>query len=1105
MNINIIRKKSIIRALALVLVPVFLSANLSWADTNISVSTLQVQSGFNPEGDYLRSIKTMVELPLEYILRQIDIGEFDHRLTPMIRENIKLVIDFEKKYQETWDEENLDRFKWVIPVSVVDTKNKYSRDFEAQVYPGGQIELRRPSAVSRESASVLEIAERILEAEDEDKSPTFTGMIPLSNGKTASLTLTYGDLEKDSPLARKWRKLAEDDKYLYTQQVGSGPVYIGVAGDDQKLVSEFAKELLCTALLWKQSIKHELLFVLEDGDVKVYMNYKETFFERISHLRARIWRQTVKSTARLLRISLEDRDPTGFEEEEYLKGKDLFQKSLERWAKRVLVIAEEGARKLAEDKKAQENSWDLLENVPFFKNIFPSSPALDALSFSAGKMDSGSFLAVYGMITQVEADALVKELALYREEALSGLGHVLVRVERNRIFVETENPDFAAKQKVIRFVDGFCTIVNFSDSHIADKSEVDDFGSKKERELMEILDRVIENRSLLVINGDFMELWQAKYGNIKRSYKPLFEKIKKVRRVIYVAGNHDGAVLSYNAARVHIKTITVAKMNRIKNEKLEERLGELMSSPYILKRHGKYLSGKNIVLSWGFQRRLLVADKDTLYVDASILSHAKKHGKYVTMAFLDKLIEDVQENLHDEVVKDLDVEIVRYYMDLYRGFYFEHGHYADPANYQSHLGNFIASTIGVIERVFKWESAEVDLNKALSKTVLFIGKFYPKILVVDTKNYIERVLVLGKMLRWYSKEIGLEEGKTTVIFGHTHVPVHIGTGPVNPFSLYFNKVLYGNSGCWFAWSIDQATDKKEERKDWFKVSWDNVAYLRYGFSSFGTMAKRLLPRPTNKISFYNAKRLLPDAEDESSEEAAQEASEPSRAPKKELESSRPEEPRVIPSSATRESTFGEQLEDPESLAHSFIGKILSIAATKKVVLSFDDKLAGTYSEKVLDIVLELEKLKKDPRYAGILKNVTVIKAPPKRLELRLKEHMADEKTMVFMFARKTERDVLKGLESKVNTIYIDESTKKDLLFSKDSYYPLLEVVTITLARVLGSVSDEDIEGILERINIESINEEGGALVFKLLPKASEVDPQALIQSYAALKRFLKAA
>ena len=1090
----------------MLLVPLFLSANLSWADIDISVSTLQVQSGFNPEGDYLRSLKTMVELPLEYILKQIDINKFDHRITPMIQEDTQLVIDFEKKYQESHEKTGLNRFKWVLPVSVIDTKTKYSRDFEALVDSDGKVKLRRPTAVSTESASVSEIAERILEAEDEDKSSTFTGTIPLSNGKTASLTLTYGDLEKDSPLAHKWRKLAGDDKYLYTQQVGSGPVYIGVAGDDQGLVSEFAKELLCTALLWKQSIKHELLFVLEDGDVKVYMNHKETFFEKISHWRIRLWRQTVKFTSRLLHISLEDWDPSGFEEEEHLMGKDLFKKSLERWAKRVLVIAEEGVRKLAENKKTQENSWGLLKNVEFFEKIFPSSPALDALSFSAGEINSGSFLGVYGMITQVEADALVKELVLYQKEALSGLGHVLVRVERNKILVETQNADPTAKEKVIRFADGFCTIVNFSDSHIADKSEVDDFGDKKERELMEILDRVIENRSLLVINGDFMELWQAKYGNIKRSYKPLFDKIKKVRRVIYVAGNHDGAVLSYNAARVHIKTIAVARVNRIKNESLEERLGEFLGSPYILKKHGKFLAGKNVVLSWGFKRRPLVVDKDTLYVDASILSHAKKHGKHAAVVLLDKLIEDVQENLHDEVVKDLGVEIVRYYMDMYRGFYFEHGHYADPANYQSHLGNFIASSIGIIERVFKWEDAEIDLNKALSETILFIGKFYPKILVSDAKNYIERVLVLGKMLRWYSNEIGLKEGKTTVLFGHTHVPVHIGTGPINPFSLYFNQVLYGNSGCWYAWSLDQATDKKEERKDWFKVSWDNVAYLRYGFSSFGTMAKRLLPRPFNKISLYNAKRLLPDSEDENSAEAAKKASEPSRMAKKEPVSSQSEEPRVLPpSSVTREYTFGEQLEDPESLASSFVGKILSIAATKKVVLSFDDKLAGTYSEKVLNIILELENLKKDPLYAGILKNVTVIKAPSKRLALNLKEHISDEKTTVFMFARKTERDVLRKVESKVNAVYVDESTKKDLLFSRDSHYPLLEVVTITLARFLGSVSEKDIEGILGRINIESIKEEDGALVFKLLPEASEVDPQTLIQSYAALKRFLKAA
>jgi hypothetical protein len=71
----------------------------------------------------------------------------------------------------------------------------------------------------------------------------------------------------------------------------------------------------------------------------------------------------------------------------------------------------------------------------------------------------------------------------------------------------------------------------------------DTFGPAKARAFTTLLDRVVERRSVLVLNGDFLELLHERYGAIRHAYPEIFSRLARVRRLVYVAGNHDADIL----------------------------------------------------------------------------------------------------------------------------------------------------------------------------------------------------------------------------------------------------------------------------------------------------------------------------------------------------------------------------------------------------------------------------------------------------------------------------------------------------------------------------------------------------------------------------------
>ncbi|MGB3114582.1 MAG: hypothetical protein WBC00_08215, partial [Candidatus Omnitrophota bacterium] len=208
------------------------------------------------------------------------------------------------------------------------------------------------------------------------------------------------------------------------------------------------------------------------------------------------------------------------------------------------------------------------------------------------------------------------------------------------------------------------------------------------------------------------------------------------------------------------------------------------------------------------------------------------------------------------------------------------------------------------------------------------------------------------------------------------------------------------------------------------------------------------------------------------------------------------------------------LTDLEQLPLSLLELLISLKFNKEVVLVFDESIGKLHDGKPLKKFMEaIEILKKNKRYEAILGRLKdPILVPVDRISAEAGKYAGRANTEVFVFAKDEARENLKGLEGagQVHSAFINENS-----MSQNAYYPLAEIVIITLAqsiapatingKITTALKAAGLEIMLGDINIESIAKEGSSLFFTLLPDAREYDHQELLQRYASFKRFLKAA
>ena len=588
---------------------------------------------------------------------------------------------------------------------------------------------------------------------------------------------------------RRWQAQTANCGYFHVQQLGGGPNFLGVAAEDKATGRAFTHELICGGWFWTRLRRRHHCFLVRENRVEVHVGATLRPDRALSQ-------QTTSVVLPLARAAL--------------------------------------ARQVAETAR-REAAWAAATK---------GSPATRLTELAGDRPPAGvahhaaadATLVVAGAWEQSEAEALVAELVDSGRWQPAAHGQTLIWCGPEGIDVACERP--AAAKDFAAFARGFGEWVVVSDLHLG-LPHRDTFGPDKARAFCGLLDDVIERRSVLVLNGDFLELAHERYGAIKRGYPEIFARLPRVRRIVYVAGNHDaevladrvkqarrtvrGVALRHTYAEVRLgldgecwleRTPTAAGIRHarawtalLRHPRVRHQLRELLEH-----RHGR------IFLSHGFAREGVafkrLGPRDTpeerpqWFIDDSVASQPEAPERLL------KLIADRRQRLDRVLQAEWGgrMEIVRYCWNSARGLYFEHGHAAIPACSAGGIGRFVSATAGWLKRcglrsIEHW--FEEDLGSLL-RTVHPFGK------VREARLVTARLLAVGSWLR-----AAYPHAKPPLmICGHTHDAAHAGGGLADTFLFAALGARYGNSGAWS--SRFRLRNAEANRGEWLTIAQDNA-------------------------------------------------------------------------------------------------------------------------------------------------------------------------------------------------------------------------------------------------------------------------------------------
>lgn len=599
-----------------------------------------------------------------------------------------------------------------------------------------------------------------------------------------------------SLLVQQWRRVSGEVPFFHVQQTGRRPAFLGVACADAALGRHFTLELLCGGWGWHTLRREHVLLIVQDTEVRAFVGRSCRPARALAEL----------ATGQVLPRA---REQVAREQRE----------QQEQAAVRAILAAD---------------SWLAARGrATGFLGREPTVAAAEA---------GGKIALVTGAIAPEEARALARSVA---EDALwrpDQHGHVHVHVDTPRVEVGLQSGEQRAATRIALFVQRFCRHVIISDLHLGQPSR-DTFGSGKADTLARLLRRVIRDRSTLVLNGDFLELLHERYGAIRRAYSEIFALLRQVRRVLYIAGNHDDDILRENikltrrAARKEAVRHAYARVELVGEQDLT--LIPVRGAPGVRRaaewtrfltdaglratleditrrRHG------TIWLSRGFARegvafqRLGPRDTDTerpqWYLDESLLDHSDRVNHLL------KLLADRRQRL-DKVLRSdwgSQVHIQRYHWDPAGGLYCEHGHFAIPACHGHRLGRAVSVAAGWTKRL-GLRQIEHWFEEHLAG---WLRAIHPFDALREFGHFAERQLAVATAL----VRLGGAARRPLLVCSHTHEPAAVGEGPIHAVVQQATGATYANTGAWSSRSrLKRAGDRQVE---WLEISATGRATVR---------------------------------------------------------------------------------------------------------------------------------------------------------------------------------------------------------------------------------------------------------------------------------------
>lgn len=597
----------------------------------------------------------------------------------------------------------------------------------------------------------------------------------------------------DSRVFEHWQVRAAGAGFFHVQQTGSRPTFVGVICAHEDLGRQFVLELICGGWGWHGLRRRDVLFEVGFTEVRACAGPDCQAAPDLAELASR----QVLSRAR----------------------DQVHRRKVEHRQRRAVAASLEAG------------SW-----LHARHQAATSGDGSAAFACAAAHRDRRTVL-VTGATDQSEAGALSEALARSNLWSPPLHGHLHVHFAPAGPLVALEFPAPETERRLFERVRRFSRQVVISDLHLGVPPR-DTFGTAKGRVLAALLRQVIRDQSTLVLNGDFLELLHERYGEIRRAYPAVFSLLPRVRRLLYLAGNHDDHILRENIKITRRSTRKLAARHAYGRVVLEAadaarpvglRPGEgvrrardwtrLLSHPELLPtlRELVWRRGGTLWLSHGFPqegvafRRLGPRDTDAeqpqWYFDEELLDHPD------AVAHLRKLLADRRQHLDDVLRRDWGehLQILRYCWNPERGLYSEHGHFAVPECHGNRLGRAVGMAAGLGKRV-GLRQIEHWFEERLGG---WLRAIHPFDVVRQIRQFAERQLAVATALR----DLGGGACPPTIICSHTHEVAAVAQGPVHAFLQAATGATYANTGAWS--SRFRLKRSGETRVEWLEVDAPN--------------------------------------------------------------------------------------------------------------------------------------------------------------------------------------------------------------------------------------------------------------------------------------------
>ena len=189
------------------------------------------------------------------------------------------------------------------------------------------------------------------------------------------------------------------------------------------------------------------------------------------------------------------------------------------------------------------------------------------------------------------------------------------------------------------------------------------------------------------------------------------------------------------------------------------------------------------------------------------------------------------------------------------------------------------------------------------------------------------------------------------------------------------------------------------------------------------------------------------------------------------------------------------------------------------MLAFDDNLTGLKKQRVRQIIQAVEAWKQttanksDTMRRLLTNNLTILQySSLDKLREKLGPDLDDNKrNIIFAFTARIEDEAHNpaNMGRAVRTVLMEGEEK----FTEEDYYPLVEVVTLALAKELSGWDRQALLSNLAKLNIDyrklgisDIGEDNrGMIIFRLLPVMKRYDSNERVDRYARLLQFLRSA